>query len=423
MIVICEPLCRGLSHEKVNSGFIYGLRLAFPQETLRFYADITHIEAIKKILVHDNITIKDIEYIPIKFNDETWPIIGMLTYYLFLREIFFDTRAIGVDKIFFLSFSPTILYLIKKLKQNNRFSTMHFTFVLHADFENIADEHRRAGARLWPNKKLIMTRIRQLKLVNLPRTVVRIIAQFIKSQWQSFLAKLFPTKKMLLWKHSIDFKYIALSPHIAVNAEEFIDIKKLNLQVVMLPTVFAEATPPPHNQSVRFAIFGWGDSYMLYTLAGQLAQKDIQRPYEIRLIGQDNRGTAGFPNITCPSPGKWLTRAEMEKYAQDIDMFLVLFEKNRYRLSCSNSILEALSYTKPVLHFNNDCVNTFNKPESPIGIGCDTLEEFVNTLTDIIENYPTYIPKFQLFRDNILKLRKELAVENSATKIKESFTW
>ena len=59
MIIICEPQCKYLSHEKVNSGFIYGIRLAYPQEKLRFYADISHIEAIKKILIHDNIIIEN----------------------------------------------------------------------------------------------------------------------------------------------------------------------------------------------------------------------------------------------------------------------------------------------------------------------------------------------------------------------------
>ena len=79
MIIICEPTCRGVSHEKFNSGFIYGLSLAYPQETIRFYADITHIEAIKNILIHDKVIIDNIEYIPIKFRD-LYSIRGMITY-------------------------------------------------------------------------------------------------------------------------------------------------------------------------------------------------------------------------------------------------------------------------------------------------------------------------------------------------------
>lgn len=137
----------------------------------------------------------------------------------------------------------------------------------------------------------------------------------------------------------------------------------------------------------------------------------------------ENRGTESFSNIVCPSPGKVLDRSDMEKYAKDIDMFLILYDISRYRLSCSGTILESLSYIKPILHFNNDCINHFNKHENPIGICCNSLDEFVCKMEDIIENYDEYIHKFQTFRKNILELRKECAIENSLTQLKDSFTW
>lgn len=426
MIIICDPQCRDISHEKVNSGFIYGLSLAYPQEAIRFYADITHIEAIKKILIHDNVLINNIEYIHIKFRD-LYSIRGMLTYYSLFNKMFSDVLETGTNKIFFLSFSPTILYVIKKLKQQRNFLTMKFTFVLHGSFENIADD-KPTGLSLpikKINNKYIIQKIRQTKFIDFPRKavgVIRLINSFI-TPWQRISTKLFPEKKMLLWKHSDDFKYISLSPHAVVNAERYIDTKELNIHTVVLPTIFAEPTPQPNNEYVKFATFGYGNSLMLHNVVLQLSQKELKRPYEIRIIGMDDRGTDGFPNITCPSPGKVLDRSDMEKYAKDIDVFLILYDKSRYRLSCSGSILESLSYTKPILHFNNDCINTFNTPENPIGICCNSLEEFVCKMEDIIENYETYIHQFQTFRKNILKLRNECAIGNSLTQLKDSFTW
>jgi len=426
MIIICDPQCRDISHEKVNSGFIYGLSLAYPQESIRFYADITHIEAIKKILIHDNVLINNIEYIPIKFRD-LYSIRGMLTYYSLFNKMFSDVLETGTNKIFFLSFSPTILYVIKKLKQQRNFRTMKFTFVLHGSFENIADD-KPTGLPL-PTKKInnkyIIQKIRQTKFIDFPRKVagvMRLINSFI-TPWQRISTKLFPEKKMLLWKHSADFKYISLSPHVVVNAEIYIDTKELNIHTVVLPTIFAEPTPQPNNEYVKFATFGYGNSLMLHNVVFQLSQKELKKQYEIRIIGMDDRGTDGFPNVTCPSPGKVLDRSDMEKYARDIDVFLILYDKSRYRLSCSGSILESLSYTKPVLHFNNDCINTFDRHENPIGICCNSLEEFVCKMEDIIENYETYIHEFQTFRKNILKLRNECAIENSLTQLKDSFTW
>ena len=432
MIIICEPQVRDISHEKVNSGFIYGLSLAYPQEAIRFYADITHIEAIKNILTHDNIFINNIEYIPIIFRD-LYSIRGMLTYHSLFKKMFSDVLETGTNKIFFLSITPTILYVIKKIKQQRNFMKMKFTFVLHGSFENIANGYDKPTELSLPIKKMKnryiidikykLQIIRQTKLIDLPKVVITPFINRFIMPWKLISTKLFTDRKMLLWKHSDDFKYITLSPHILLNAEKYIDTKKLNINTVILPTFFAEPTPQPNNEYVKFAIFGYGNPLMLHNILFQLSQKDLKQPYEIRIIGMDNKGTDGFPNVTCPSPGKRLDRAEMEKYAKDIDVFLILYDMSRYRLSCTGSILESLSYTKPIMHFNNDCINAFNKHDDPIGICCNSLDEFVCQMENIIENYEAYIPQFQTFRDNILKLRNECAIENSLTQFKDSFTW
>jgi hypothetical protein len=430
MILICDPLCRDVSHEKFNSGFIYGLSLAYPQEAIRFYADITHIEAIKKILTHDKIFINNIEYIPIKYRD-LYSIRGMLTYHSLFKKMFYNVLEMGENKIFFLAFSPTILYVIKKLKQQRDFMKMKFTFVLHGNFENIANGYDKPEELSLPIKKMKNRHIteikykfqviRQTKFKDLPKVIKPFIDQFMP--WQLISTKLFTENKMLLWKHSNDFKYISLSPHIITNAERYIDTKELNMHTVVLPTVFADPTPRPNNEYVKFAVFGYGNPLMLHNILVQLSQRELKQPYEIRIIGMDNKGTDGFPNVTCPSPGKRLDRSEMEKYAKDIDVFLNLYDITRYRLSCTGSILESLSYTKPILHFNNDCINAFNKHNNPIGICCNSLDEFVCKMEDIIENYEAYIPEFQKFRKNILKLRNECAIENSLTQLRDSFTW
>ncbi|WP_214044333.1 hypothetical protein [Methanomethylovorans sp.] len=428
MIIICEPIARGTTHEKFNSGFIYGLRLAYPHEKIRFYADITHIEAIKKIMDHDKIMIEDIEYVPVKFKG-LYGIRGILTYSSLFNKILSDAIEAKVNKIFFLSFNPTILYVIKKLKRKIKFNKMKFTFVLHGSFETIANGYDKPTQLSLPIRKIKnqndvkykLQIIRQTKLTELPMVISPFIDRFMPWHWT--YKRIFTDRRMLQWNHSPDYRYIALAPHIKRNAEKYIDIKKLNMYTVVLPTVFKEPSAQPDNEYVKFAIFGYGNPLVLHNILVQLSQKDIKRQYEIRIIGMDNRGTAGFPNVTCPSPGKRLDRSEMEKYAEDIDIFLILYDKTRYRLSCTGSILESLSYTKPILHFDNDCINTFNMPDGPIGICCDSLEEFVCKMEDIIENYEAYRLEFQNFRKNILKLRKECAIENSVATIKESFTW
>lgn len=431
MIIICEPQCKNISHEKFNCGYIYGLHLAYPHEKIRFYADISHIKAIKSMFTHDHIIVDNIEYIPITYRDLT-SILGILAYYSLFKKLFSDVIKNGADKIFFLSFSPTILFTIKKLKQSPKFQKMKFTFVLHGDFENIVEKGERPAGIPLPLKNLKTKR--KKRSLTLPHDISSIIIRSIKGifiqmrsildkPWQCIVTKEFTTKKMLLWNHSPDFKYIANSPHIMVNAANYIDVKELNMYTVLLPTIFVKPLPQPHNNYVKFAIFGYGNSLMLYNVLSLLSQKRIKKTYEIRVISMDDRGTEGFPNITCIGHGKVLERVEMERYVPDIDMFLILYDISQYRLGCSGSILESLSYMKPVLHFDNDCINTFNTQDNPIGICCNNLEEFVDKMEEIIENYENYIPKFQTFRENILQLRRKYAIENSLTQLKESFTW
>jgi hypothetical protein len=436
VIVICEPQCKEFSHEKFNSGFIYGLRLAFPQEKIKLYADITHIQAIKDILLNDKVSIGDIEYVPIEFGNP-FNLAGIMGYYLLLKKLFSDTLLAGTDKIFFLSFNSIMLFLIKWLKQNSQFSKIKFTFVLHGDFENIADDVAYVPS-LPPIPSLptqtLAARIHHTKLADIPGKALHLIRILLINYYrrmtnnfqkniQLLLYRAFPLKRMLLWKHSDDFKYIVLSPHILINAAKYIEVDRLNFHTVVLPTVFAAPLPLPDNQYPKFAVFGYGNSLMMYQILIRLAQKKIEKPYEIRIIGMDNRGTAGFENITAPSQGKTLSRAEMEKYVMDIDTFLMLYQKDRHRLGCSGSILEALSYMKPVLHFDNDCINTFNTKNRPIGICSNTIDEYVDEMVNIITNYPPYVEKCRLFRANILKLRNEISIESSTANIRNSFTW
>jgi len=76
-----------------------------------------------------------------------------------------------------------------------------------------------------------------------------------------------------------------------------------------------------------------------------------------------------------------------------------------------------------VLYYNSDCLSTFNRTGKPIGIGCDSLEEFAGKMEDIINHYENYLDTFKTFRENIGALRSELAISNSVNAIKESFSW
>jgi hypothetical protein len=228
---------------------------------------------------------------------------------------------------------------------------------------------------------------------------------------------------MLIWQHSNHYHYIVLSPHVAINAKKNLDTEYLNFYTIIMPVIFAEPQPPANNKFIKFAVFGYGDSAQMKKMLTLLSTKTIPKPYEIRIISMDNRGTEGFPNVNCLSNGKVLTRKEMEISTRDIDTFINLYDSTRHRFGCSGSIFEAFSYLKPVLHLSNDGYNYFNKPEKPIGFRCENMDIFVEKMCDMIENYPTYKNEFDVFRKNLFSYRDEYAVENNLDKLKASFTF
>ena len=428
MIIVCEPQCKSFSHEKINSGFLYGLRLAYPTEKIRFYAHNSHIQAIKEILRHDKVVIDDIEYFPISFHSSSG-VKAIVVYYFILKKLLKDSLLNEVDKIFFLSFTPMLLYLIKKFKEKNEFSAMKFSFVLHGAFEEIVQSVYKSSAISVPAKptKKISENLRRLTLDKITRKIARIIGdrwdRAISIPWNWISKNFFGFKKIFLWNHSEDFRYISLAPYATTNASKYIDIVKLNIYNVFFPSVFVEPLDQPNNEYVKFAVFGYGNSAMLQKILLELSKRTINSNYEICIIGMDNSGTDNFKNIVCPSPGRPLSRSDMEKYAFDIDMFLILYEKNRYRLTCSASIIESLSYMKPVIHFQNECIDFFNNPLNPIGISCSDVKEYVDAMERFINNYQLHISQLHLFRNNIMILRGKYDLSYSAKQIKDSFTW
>ena len=127
----------------------------------------------------------------------------------------------------------------------------------------------------------------------------------------------------------------------------------------------------------------------------------------------DNSITRYFSFVKSPSNGRSLKREEMEKMVNDIDFFLILYGNQKYRLSCSATILEAISYNKPIIHFKNDCISQFNTPNSRIGFESNSVNEFCDHIENCIINYDDLEPIFSTFYNNLNRLRLEYSIEKN----------
>lgn len=431
MILICEPQCKGISHEKVNSGFLYGFHLAYPKEKIVFFAEKTHFQEVKNIFIKSHVATGSIENFPINFSlRNNYGFGGIVRYYLLFKRIFDKACDLGINKIFFLSTSPIILYTIKILKQKSKYKNICCSFVLHGELEDISHKNYEEpytttlkGVKIGFNRALAT-------LFNHPNRVFLFILGKIfwpvlklYSNYSLIFKKKLRVKKMMMWQHSDQYNYISLSPHVTKNASKYIDVKHLNIHTIIMPIIFAKPYRTPDNKYIKFAVFGYGDSGQMQKMLSILSKRHIKNTYEIRIISMDDRGIEGFPNVTHVGSGNVLTVNEMENSAKDIDMFINLYDRTRHRFGCSLSIFEAFSYLKPVLHLSNPGYNYFNNKKKPIGYRTENLNEFVNKMCDMIENYSKYEEKLEVFRKNMLAYRKEYNIKSNLLKLRKTFTF
>ncbi|MGA2910175.1 MAG: hypothetical protein ABSE04_00030 [Candidatus Microgenomates bacterium] len=433
MIVICELQCKGISHEEVNSGFIYGLRLAYPNEKIIFFADKNYFRNLKNIFKVSGVIINDLILSPINFSgNKSYSLGGVIKNYLLIKDMFDKLISFHENKVFFLSMNPVILYLVKKLKQQDKYKEINCTFVLHGELEDIANKNYkeayipgiRRGMIKTDYKKSVIKGFRDPKLVlSFAINRVTVPIRWLDLNYSLIFKKIFRVKKMMMWQHSNQYKYISLSPHVTKNASKYLNTKFLNFHTIILPIIFNNSASAVKNKFIKFAVFGYGDSAQMYRMLTLLSKKKLTRSYEIRIISMDSRGTEGFANITWLSRGRVLSRREMEDSARDIDVFINLYDRNRHRFGCSLSIFESFSYLKPVLHLSNPGYDYFNKQTKPIGFRCENMESFVRKMVDMIENFPEYKSKLAVFKKNMLEYRKEYNIKNNLTALRDSFTF
>jgi hypothetical protein len=437
MFYICEPTCRGSSHEKVNSGLLYGLSLAFPEEKILFFADSSHIQGLKKILKTDGISIDNIEFCPISFKRGI-TFLSRISYTILFRKLFSQMVAQNIDKIVLFSINPFILSILKKLK-TKEFKNIHTAMILHGAFEDVAHEEYTP----WPVPDWSSIKESENRSMNLIRRISRKIRNKGFLKILSFGLKRVFTFPLIKYKEKLDLKFlknnrfkdlildctplfyhfIVLSEHIYNNISNYLEHNKVDFKTITMPIHFKNNMIQPKNAYVKFAVFGYGDSVLLYKLAKILSTKNILGEFEIRVIGMDTRGIESFNFITCPGGGKFLDREEMESQVQDIDIFLNFYDSTQYILSCSGSIFEAISYVKPLIHLKNDCFNYYNTYDQPIGFSCSNLDEMAENMINIIDNFKDYNRKIEDFKINIMQLREKISLENNIPHIRKCFDY
>jgi len=407
MIVICEPSCKSFSHEKINEGFLYVLNKVNANNDILFLAHKSHWNVLKKYLKRNNVNTSRIKFHHINiFRSSLLSLLNSL-------KLIHKLKKIKCEKIIFLSTPKVLMYCLKNIVSLNK----NKFFVLHGELEELAEKIVIFDGYEDRPKENIYKKIKKIGLNALHEKAIQTIN--IIDPFTKYLKK-YSFRKLIEKNHDSSFNYVVISKHIFDNLKSKINVDELNIDYIHYPQLSNKNENLSKNSYPKFAIFGYGDSKMLYNLNLILKNLNIQSPFEIRIIGMDNRGTSSFPWVTFPSNGKTLTRNEMESLLIDIDFNLILYTKDRYSLSCSGSIIEAISYCKPIIHLENPCISFYNKNDS-IGFECPDLISIANKIKEIVLNYNQELANIESFKINLEKSRDFLSPDNNLKRFSQVF--
>ncbi|MAD61447.1 MAG: hypothetical protein CMH49_08060 [Myxococcales bacterium] len=428
-IAVCDLCLNNEIHETVNLGFLYGLSLISPKQDILFYADEGHQEIIKTNTKTQGLNLEQIRYIhiPSNLNASYW---GYILSYIRIKRILDHLIQLEVKKLLILSSVDFQRLILKKLLKRKCYQGITCCFVMHGDLDClISPKHKSqevqevAGTYFWVEFYFNF------------KNYLKIRIKYALKKCQNYLTPKINFKAHLLANHSSQIRYIVLAPHILTQLSNYIDTDYLAFHYVPHPAVFRKPHSLPQytpSKKLKCAIFGYGNPPTLFDLNRRLAQlwqtpadqkedlrlHDLAHHLEIRMISSNHQGTEAFSWVSTPIKGRTLNRSEMEELIQDIDLLLILYESHRYQLSCSGSIIEALSYQKPVFFLDNPCIRSFNTTDQPIGQNFGTIQELALGLLNYIHNPEKRTIELEKFRQNIMYYRPQVDIKLNLSKLR-----
>ena len=427
MIHIYEPICRQHSHEVCNAGFLDLFLKAFPNEKIIFYSHETHMLCIKHELSLNNKLRKyNLSFKKISLSNEEnfWSFIEK--YFFLLKEKKKWEKKLN-NKIIFLSYSKSLLKILKLLFREGSQARISLLLVTHGLLEEINKNRSFINPRNnFKNPELFF--IKLINKITSPTILLNLVYRKTKEIFLRYLSipylLILPNLKVLLTSFNPPFcRYILHSEHIQKELNNYKELKSLNTSVIPMPVIMKNMSFAVIKRKTIFGIIGYGLPGALLKLLNLLDRKCISGDYEIRLIGMQPSTTLfeKYSKVIVSRSSvnnNNLTRSEMESDIKDVNIQIILYPNNSYKLSQSLSIFEALRYNKPIIHLNNPCINPYNDLKNPIGLKCQTLEGMANTIKKLVENKNYTSNLLKIFEKNLANVRNQYSINTSIARLK-----
>lgn len=99
-----------------------------------------------------------------------------------------------------------------------------------------------------------------------------------------------------------------------------------------------------------------------------------------------------------------ISRKDYEHLISKLDLVLFFYENDRYKLTASGALLDAINYKKPIIALKNSLFNYYFKSFGEMGILCENIEE----MQEVIEENSAIRKNYNRYLENMEKAKTEL---------------
>lgn len=385
MIYVVETRFKGIVHAQFNAALIALVSLAFPQKTVVFMAHDSHLKAVKKILVSNDIL--GVRLVKIDFQ-----IVGLrgIRKYLclgrFIARLFKGTRGNNCKLIIFSSVTYNFEILVLKLIQLFNGSITCLS-IFHDGLEEGLSQSARYSikgayfklALLFPARSNVIYIVLGESIVRELQSRIPRIGKRVLPLNHPFFSPKKTDRKEKFGERPVLFGFVGFLKNWKCGLDRFVDI---------LEVVSRKCT----NQAASFVYIGSGMSKEVY------------------------RQCLGFNNIKVPSPYVPLSYEDYNNYIDNTDYIIYLANEGSYHLRASGSFLDAMAHLKPIIAIRNPFFSYYFDKYGDIGYLCKDFDEVSRIVLEIIENHP--VRHYRLQQDNIRRFLRETSLANQSEQLR-----
>lgn len=380
MIAVIETMLSGISHEAFNAGMLYQLFNVYPDEEIVYYCEKEQGKFVKRLLdthgCKHNIRFSYINNTYLNYDRQS--IKGSKEEYIGIFHQCSNVRLVLV-----LTLEPVNSGLLKNLMK--KFQNVKFGVCIHGYIEEILPQN---AVRFQINDGAFNA----VKKYRQKEGALRYFKQNLAD-----MAKLHNCNIILysdMYKRYKD----------CIDPQVYQNIKVLNL-----PYIFTyDKRSPEVNQKFRIGIMPSSvaakDRNCIKIIKYMIKHKDmINQPYSFIIFNHDIGNLENVEYVRRQGG----TRRDVEQFMELCDWMLIPYDENKYILSSSGVMFDALEAERPFFALGSP--SFYRAIEAGCGIQENSIE---NLAARIINQINRNNPEYDKYRENIRNYKMQMEVEN-----------